>query len=153
MKGLRVSNKNTFNEIFSCIFDELNGLHWLMESDTFAYIETDSLDKISKLNTKDDNWYISKEDIFPSYSKLVDEDWNIIYGFKPESTDLKVWAKDYWVIKDRAEYISLFCDICFINIDASYWEIYSNNQNILNIIKGKNKVIEVDKLAQNNPGI
>ena len=153
MKGFRLNNKKTFDEIFSCVFDKLNGLYWLMESDTFGHLGTGSLDKVSKLFENDENWYISKEDIFPEYSKLVDEDWNIIYGFKPECTDLKIWAKDYWDINDRAEYISLFCEICFINIDALYWEIYSNNQNILNIIKDKNKVIEVDKLEQNNPGI
>ncbi len=152
MNGLKIVGRNNFEDNFSCIYGLIQGLHWLTEQDSFAPPEGRACRKLSRVFPDNDNWYQSKEDIFPEYGKWVNEDWNALYAFKEHSTDLAVWAKNYWNEKSRAEYISMFCEVVFINVDAAYWAIYSGNTLLLNTVKEHIDAAENCVLAA-EPGI
>ena len=126
MQGLRIINKCRFHDNFAPLFEELKGLHWLLEDDSLFF--PPHLEDISTYDANgiymsgpgidfqknrvhlivdDNSWSVFKNDIFPLYSFGVKEDWNLIWGFKP-NIDLSKWAIDYWSVENRTEYI---CEI------------------------------------------
>ena len=153
MKGLRLKDKKSFHHAISSITRELDGFQWLLESESVNIPENDNSSKISQLIDGDCNWYYSNENIIKLYSKAINEDWNTIFSFKADKSGIRDWARNYWKQKDRAKYITNNCETVFINVDSAYWEIYSNNDNVLNSIRKQFPVLELPELTTENPGI
>jgi hypothetical protein len=158
MFGLRVvSKKNKFKELFEPIFSDMKGYSWVFGCDSFflptfmaekseyddkkeKYMSGPGVDfenDIKALYDSDvrDGWCFSKTDILSKYGEGVNEDWNGIFGFQKLLIQPHEWVKKYSEVKNPSEFVNRTVDICFLNVDAAYWEIYCKNERWMAIIK------------------
>ncbi|EDN67589.1 hypothetical protein BGP_5361 [Beggiatoa sp. PS] len=155
MFGLRVlSKKNKFKELFEPIFSDLKGYKWLFGCDSFflpmfmaeksdydyekeKYVSGAGVEFENDMTALHDSedWCFSKTDILSKYGEGVNEDWNGIFGFQKMLIQPHDWVKKYSEVKNQSEFVNRTVDICFLNVDAAYWEIHCKNQQWIAIIK------------------
>ena len=133
-----------FSDCFSCIYEDMKGLHWLFSADSFH-----AEDQPQFLEYK--NWRASFEDLFPKFENDIDEDWNGLYAFKPSSIDLVDFAKLRERSKDRTSLINEHCYLMLCSVDYAYWILFSNDDSLLDKLKSNHSEYEEYELENDGP--
>jgi hypothetical protein len=144
MHGIRIVSKDAFLDLFSPLLSVINGYKWLFDADAFT-IDTDHESNLFSnefLAITEKTWRgtlkeygcFCEHDIFPKYAKYVVEDWNSIYAVKELKGAPIDWFKSCFKSSDRAKFIDSTVSLCFLNIDAAYWEFYSQDERHVKIV-------------------
>jgi hypothetical protein len=141
----------------------LRGLSWITLTEAFqlpaAWVDESSYDETSGRFTSGpcaelerdvsfvsegaaEYGYSSRADLFPKYADAVSEDWNTIFGFRAPIDDPLAWLKGYYDASERARYVS-DADVCFINIDAAFWELYARDPRLIETLRGHLRGLDV----------
>ncbi|MEK8017351.1 MAG: hypothetical protein VSS75_010830 [Candidatus Parabeggiatoa sp.] len=154
MFGLRVvSKRHNFKVLFEPIFSDLKFYSWIFYEDSFflpilmaekseydyeteKYMSGPGVDfQNDMIALSEDEWYFSKTELFSKYVEGVKEDWNGLFGFQKMLIQPHEWAKKYSTVKDISEFVNNTVDICFLNVDAAYWEIHCRNKRWIALLK------------------
>ena len=150
------------------MFEEIKGLQWFFDDDSICLPE--SLELISEYDNGKEkyingpgvifekniqsivnsSWLTSKKDIFPLYSKGVMEDWNLIIGVKPSSSNLLEWSKVHSEIKKHKQYIPNNSEIIFANTDSAFWEVFTRNNTWLEVVLNNCNNLKYTKVEDSN---
>lgn len=165
MNGIRIYGQPLFAEIFAPILNELNGLTWLTgvepflaslawldesiydeATDTYVSGPAADLERDVRLITDDRGkahyGCYAQVDLFPKYARIVHEDWNAFFGIDKAIPDPLAWWKGYWDTSNRAAYLN-DCHVCFRNVDAAFWEFYTREPRLLELLKAHLKNLDV----------
>lgn len=141
-------NISKFDIYFSFLVNELDNYNWIIEenSTTISWNITDEDVEIEPelINIKDfwtkyeeyRGFRIYENIVFKNYLKDIIDDWNTIICIKKE--------KDYKQVIDNLQsriglgkllYLKNEIDFLFINIDAIGWDIFTNDNEVINKIQ------------------
>jgi len=156
MRGIRIAGQSNFHQLFSPLFGDVTGLTWLALPGAFGFpprwMDESVFDSAAEryvsgpcadferevvLVAEQDGarqyGYCSRVDLFPRYSEAVVEDWSAIFGLSTLVTDPLAWLRGYYAAASRAAYVGEAI-VCFLNVDSAFWEFYSKDMRLLEIL-------------------
>jgi len=141
-----------FDELISPISHLITDYHWLLNQVIFNHVAYDG-DTFDDYENKYDKIIIQTEETFHieltakgflnKYAKFIQGDWDAIYGLRNPINikDLIKYKRILWwnrkILNIDKTFIENNSEIYFSCVDAAYWEIYSKNEEILNIFAEK----------------
>jgi hypothetical protein len=162
MNGYRIvtnriikENERSFKLLFKSIFPRISTMWSLFRVNSFLWpaewednSEYDNLlrkyisgpmKKFSDITTmfsyKDMNYYYGEPGVIPLFADYLNEDWNLLITFDKPLQDPELWICELDKVDNKTDFIGKSIETCFINLDGSVWEIYTNNLADLEIIK------------------
>jgi hypothetical protein len=154
MFGLRVVSKRyKFKTLFGPLFSKLSAYRWIFYEESFflpllmadeseydykteRYISGPGVDFQKDIITlSEQGWCFSKAAVFSKYAEGVTEDWNGLFGFQKLCFQPLEWTKKYSQVKPISEFVNKTVDVCFLNVDAAYWEIHCRNEAWISLLK------------------
>ncbi|MCB1053506.1 MAG: hypothetical protein KDC71_23085 [Acidobacteria bacterium] len=144
MLGMRIEEINRknrsiserlFPKYFEPVFDDLSSLNWIIRAGAFWWREPWSEMSEEEFDrefgqffdySRDRNFLISKRPILPLFAPSLKDDWNFLFGFRQVPADPESWIQQYWSANVRSGFVSKSTDVCFVNVDALFWEMFSN---------------------------
>lgn len=140
LEGIRIRSPEPFGVLFSSVFPQLRRLSWLAHNDSFEPRVPDLWDRLQQAlhEVSHDSpggkellgaW--SRDELFPTYSPLVSEDWCGLFGSPDPNLDGHQWLAGYFETSDRATYVAESCSVCFLEIDGAHWEFYASERELI----------------------
>jgi hypothetical protein len=138
MKGLRIQNGpsevgvpryegSSFAYFFAPILPKIAALHWLYQS--WAFDALDISENVEKM--PDNDGYIAPDTLLPRFARYVHDDWASLFAFDyyPEAPTIfaHLEPRDYPFMERHIPH-------CFFSIDGAYWDFYSHDQTLLNLV-------------------
>jgi hypothetical protein len=157
MNGIRIHEKLRFAQLFSTVLERLAGSIWITESKAFLYpdewyegstfdvaldryvggiigeFERGALEITDPQQSENSSilGHIGEIDHLARFANAVREDWNLIVVLPNRPADPGAWFRASWQAASRPVYFETHCIAVFCNIDAAYWEFYSNREDLL----------------------
>ena len=124
--------RRSFSAFFQPIFPRLSAFHWIYP-DTLPF-GGDDADFESLVESRCSEGYIPPDTLLPRFAGFVTEDWAELFGFR-QRPDISVDRRQLQRSPTDYEWMSQSVDLCFFNVDGTWWEIYARDASLLEAVR------------------
>jgi hypothetical protein len=78
--------------------------------------------------------YIPPNTLLPGYAHYVIDDWADLYGFQ-KRPDVAIVRRHLLENPDDYGWLNLIVDICFFNVDGTWWEVCAKDATLLEAVR------------------
>ena len=131
------SKTSDFSKCFSVVKEELKKYYWLFIETRFRFPEDwGNFDELESLiiEEKEGVYKYTKPEFLLLCMDCIDDDWTTILGF---NTDVSKFTSinDLYLSSFDNLWVNNDVRICFKNVDAAFWQVFSTQTTILHSIK------------------
>ena len=131
------SKTSDFSKYFSVVKEELKKYYWLFIETRFMFPEDwRNFDELESLiiEEKEGVYKYTKPEFLLSSMDYIDDDWTTILGFNSDVSK-STSINDLYLSSFDSLWVNNDLRICFKNVDAAFWQVFSTQETILHSIK------------------
>lgn len=131
------SKTGDFSKYFSVVKEELGKYYWLFIETRVMFPEDwENFDELKSLiiEEKEEVYKYTKPEFLLLCMDYIDDDWTTILGFNTDASK-STSINDLYLSSFDSLWINNDVGICFKNVDAAFWQVFSTQQAILHSIK------------------